>query len=54
MRGNTGSWFQSYLDQRKQYCSGNGQRSMASEGTCGIPQGSCLGPLRFIIYLNDF
>ena len=54
MRGNTGSWFQSYLDQRKQYCSGNGQRSMASEVTCGIPQGSCLGPLLFIIYLNDF
>ena len=54
MRGNTGSWFQSYLDQRKQYCSENGQRSMASEVTCGIPQGSCLGPLLFIIYLNDF
>jgi len=54
MRGNTWSWFQSYLDQRKQYCSGNGQISMASEVTCGIPQGSCLGPLLFIIYLNDF
>ena len=54
MRGNTGSWFQSYIDQRKQYCSGNGQRSMASEVTCGIPQGSCFGPLLFIICLNDF
>ena len=53
MRGNTRSWFQSYLDQRKQYCSGSGQRSMASEVTYGIHQGSCLGPLLFIIYLND-
>ena len=54
MRGNTGRWFQSCLEQRKQYCSGNGQRSMASEVTCGILQGSCLGPLLFIIYQNDF
>lgn len=54
IRGNAGNWFQSYLDHRKQFCSVNGQRSMTSEVTCGIPQGSCLGPLLFIIYLNDF
>ena len=53
MRGNTGNWFKSYLHDRKQFCSVNGQRSMASEVACGIPQGSCLGPLLFIIYLND-
>ena len=54
MRGNTGNWFKSYLQNRKQFCSVNGQRSLASEVACGIPQGSCLGPLLFIIYLNDF
>ena len=53
MRGNTGNWFKSYLHDRRQFCSVNGQRSMASEVACGIPQGSCLGPLLCIIYLND-
>ena len=54
MRGNTGNWFKSYLHNRKQFYSVNGQRSMASEVACGILQDSCLGPLLFIIYLNDF
>ena len=54
IRNTAGNWFQSYLDHRKQFCSVNGQRSKTSEVTCGIPQGSCLGPLLFIIYLNDF
>ena len=54
MRDTAGNSFQSHLDQRTQFCATNGQRSMAIEVKCGIPQGSCLGPLLFIIYLNDF
>ena len=53
MRDTAGNWFQSNLDQRTQFCAANGQISMAREVTCGIPQGSCLGPLLFVIYLND-
>ena len=53
IRGKAGGWFESYLSNGKQLCSLNGQHSKARDVTCGIPQGSCLGPLLFIIYLND-
>ena len=54
IRGITGDWFTSYLQNRKQFCTADGHKSSAKMVTCGIPQGSCLGPLLFIIYLNDF
>ena len=47
------SWFKSYLSDRKQSCFLNGESSSFKSVECGIPQGSCLGPLLFIIYIND-
>ena len=49
-----GSWFRSHLESRKQYCKLNCHESGAKVVTCGIPQGSCLHPLLFIAYRNDF
>ena len=47
------NWFRSYLHDRQQYTEYNGTCSDVINLTTGVPQGSILGPLVFIIYMND-
>ena len=54
IRGVVKDWLTSYLSNRTQFVSLGAVNSKTQTVSCGVPQGSVLGPLLFLIYVNDF
>ena len=53
IRGVTNSWLRPFLENRREYVYLSGHSSSIKTVTCGVPQGSALGPLLFLLYINN-